>query len=177
MRRLKNIKFPDLLYLSANVKMKSATLRLCLYFFVVVFCVVSAACKRDKTKKENATATAADPTPTIVLPETPVEVVKMWESNFDKNEYDPILPISAGENLKYVISLIETDKMAIEKGLPIEKPTPGQVPKIIQITCDTDGDKGECICLKEENGSRYNVKSVIVRENRQWKVLKSEVMD
>lgn len=158
--------------------MKYYNLRSYLYAFVTVFCVVSAACKRDKNKGETHEATTTIPqTPTIVLPETPVEVVKMWETNFDKNEYDVILPISAGDNLKYIISLIETDKMAIEKGLPIEKPLPSQIAKIIQITCDTNGEVGECICLKEEEGARYNVKSVIVRDNKQWKVLKSEVVE
>jgi hypothetical protein len=157
--------------------MKNANIRPCLYAFVAVFCVAFAACKQDKPKDGKNTVTTAATTPTIVLPETPVEVVKMWESNFDKNEYDLILPISAGENLKYVISLIETDKMAIEKGMPIEKPLPSQIAKIIQITCNTNGEKGECICLKEEEGARYNVKSIIVRENNQWKVLKSEVME
>lgn len=157
--------------------MKNSNLRPCLYAFVVAFCIVSAACKRDKPKQENGASSTSITTPTIILPETPVEVVKMWESNFDKNEYDSILPISAGENLKYIISLIETDKMANEKGLPIEKPLPNQIAKIVQITCNTNGDRGECICLKEEEGARYNVKSVIVREHNQWKVLKSEVME
>lgn len=158
--------------------MKYYNLRSCLYAFIAVFCVVSAACKRDPEKQATNEATTNKPqTPTIVLPETPVEVVKMWETNFDKNEYDIILPISAGENLKYIISLIETDKMAIEKGLPIEKPLPSQIAKIIQITCNTNGEIGECICLKEEDGARYNVKSIIVRDNKQWKVVKSEVVE
>lgn len=132
------------------------------------------ACKRDATKKEPEGTNTAVAAPKIVLPETPVEVVRMWEDKFENSEYNDILPISAGGNVKYLIGLIETEKMAIEKGSPIPKPKPNEIPKIIQITCNTDGDKGECICLKEDPDGRYNVHSIIIRENNQWKVIKSE---
>ena len=110
------------------------------------------------------------PPPPIVLPATPEEVVKMWETNYDQNNFALIEPISFGEGLKLVRANEATNQMAIKKGEKIEAFTPN----IVQVTCETKGETCDCVCLiNDPQAGKYNMKYELFQDNGQWKVVKS----
>ena len=142
--------------------------------FLPIFCTVAAffvllSCKTDpKTAAANQLASSA--APAIVLPSAPEDVVRMWEVNYDQNNFANIEPISAGESLKMVKAMNQTSQMAKERGEMIDAFTPN----IVQVSCEVSGDMCDCICLiNDPKSGRYNMKYELLRDNGQWKVTNS----
>lgn len=113
------------------------------------------ACKNgDSTSSPSLTNTT-----TIQLPNTPEEVVRMWESYIGQNQFDSAKLISTGKTLETVVSLDSTHH--------IQQMAPSSI-KILSITCQTDGDKSECDCLQEDAIGQLRCIYVLVRQNGQW---------
>lgn len=137
-------------------------------FLFLMLCMVSFLdCQTDsKTPPPSSLAAST----AIPLPSTPEDVVKMWETNYDQNNFAAIEPISTGESLALVRSVGETNKIAVEKGEKVEAFSP----EIVQVSCTPNGDLCDCVCLiNDPQAGRYNMKYELVKENGQWKVANS----
>ncbi len=111
-----------------------------------------------KNGENNALSSSANH-PTIQLPNTPEDVVRTWESQIGQNQFDAAKLISTGKTLEAVVSLDST--------YHIEKMAPSSI-KIINIACQTDGDKSECDCLQEDALGQLKCTYFLVRQNGQW---------
>ncbi|MFM2268734.1 MAG: hypothetical protein RL757_2175 [Bacteroidota bacterium] len=147
--------------------MKSYFKLLTVFSATLIATSILLSCQSDpKTPAANQIAAP----PAIVLPSTPEEVVKMWETNYDQNNFALIEPISFGEGLKLVRANEATNQMAIKKGESIGSFTPN----IVQVTCEIKGENCDCICLiNDPSVGKYNMKYELLRDNGQWKVVKS----
>ena len=97
--------------------------------------------------------------PTIQLPNTPEEVVKTWEGEIAQNQFASAKLISIGKTLETVVSLDSTHHI---------EPIPPSSTKILNIACQTEGDKSECDCLLEDAIGQLKCVYFLVRQNGQW---------
>jgi hypothetical protein len=112
------------------------------------------ACKNGDTN-----TLASSNQPTVQLPNTPEDVVRTWESQIGQNQFDAAKLISTGKTLEAVVSLDSTHH--------IQAMAPSSI-KIINIACQTEGDKSKCDCLQEDAIGQLKCVYYLIRQNGQW---------
>ncbi len=140
------------------------------YFFICTLIALSACKKIGKIPetlvgKINTDSMTKAP---IKMPQTPEALVREWEENVNRNEFELPRIVSKGEVLNLVNSVEASNA---EQKLPIFPM------KILSLKCNELNNVGNCTCQIQNDTGEQTFQYTLIKDNGQWYLTKVESVD
>ena len=104
----------------------------------------------------------------IKLPQTPESLVREWEENVNRNEFELPRLVSKGEVLNLVNSVEASN---LDQKLPIFPM------KILSLKCSEQNDIGNCTCKIQNDIGEQIFLYTLIKDKGQWYLTKVESAD
>ena len=140
-------------------------------YFLISFLITFSFCQKSgkitETSSEKINIDSVTKAP-LEMPQSPEAVVREWEENINKNQFELPLIVSKGEVLKFVNSVEASNE---EQKLPVFPM------KILSLKCNELNNVGNCTCQIQNDTGEQTFQYTLIKDNGQWYLTKIESVD